>query len=195
MDQDSVKLGLLVAAAQTHQKLAEAAIEKLNEHTQGLQTVASDQIQRALVEGLKSLHAEMIGAVEALQRVKGAANVRAVFWTLGVTAIALGVALFVAWWVLPTPAETAASRTERNALASNIAVLNQRGARADLRRCGLGRLCVRVDLKARRYGESSDYLVIRDIEVRRVRRAYEGFLLATTIRFLRCVRGLLSVRF
>jgi len=52
-------------------------------------------------------------------------------------------------------------RTERDELASNIAVLNQRGARADLRRCGAGHLCVRVDLSAPRYGESSDYLVIK----------------------------------
>jgi hypothetical protein len=161
MDQDIVKLGLLVEAAQTHQKLAEAAIEKLNEYTQGLETVARDQFQHALADGLKSVHAETKGAVEALQRVKRAANARTVFWTLGVTAIALGVALFVAWWVLPTPAEIAALRTERDALVSNIAVFNQRGARADLRRCGTGHLCVRVDMNAPRYGQSSDYLVIR----------------------------------
>ena len=162
MDQDSVKLGLLVEAAQTHQKLAEGAIEKLSRHTQGLETVVRDQIQRALVDGLKSVHAETQGAVEALQRVKRAANVRTVFWTLGVTAIALGVALFVAWWVLPTPAEIAALRTERDALASKIAALNQRGARADVRTCGEGHLCVRVDLKAPRYGDHSDYLVMRE---------------------------------
>jgi hypothetical protein len=161
MDQDIVKLGALVDAAQTHQKLAEAAIEKLNEHTRGLRAIARDQIQRALADGLNSVHAETQGAVEALQRVRRAANARTVFWTLGVTAIAIGVALFVAWWVLPTPAEIAALRTERDALASNIAVLNQRGAQAELRRCGTGHLCIRVDLKAPRYGESSDYLIIR----------------------------------
>lgn len=161
MDQDSVKLGLLVEAAQTHQRLAEAAIEKLNKHTQGLETVARDQIQRALADGLKTLHAETKGAVEALHKVKRAANARTAFWTLGVTTIAAAIALFVAWWVLPTPAEIAALRAERDALASNIAVLNQRGARADLRRCGARHLCVRVDLKGPRYGESSDYLVIK----------------------------------
>ena len=36
MDQDSVKLGLLMETAQTHQKLAETAIEKLSQHTQSL---------------------------------------------------------------------------------------------------------------------------------------------------------------
>ena len=161
MDQDSVKLGLLMEAAQTHQKLAEAAIEKLNGHTQCLEAVVRDQIQRALADGLKSVHAETKGAVEALQRVKRAANARTALWTVAVTAIAASVALFVAWWILPTQAEIAALRAKRDELATNITVLNQRGAGVDLRRCGTGRLCVRVDLKAPRYGEGSDYLVVK----------------------------------
>lgn len=161
MDQDSVKLGLLIEAAQTHQKLVEAAIEKLNKQTQGLETVMRDQIQRALADGLSGVHTETQGAVEALQRVKRAANARVTLWSLGQTAIAGAIALFVAVWVLPTSAEISALRTERDELASNIVVLNQRGARADLRRCGTGHLCVRVDLKAPRFGDSSDYLVIK----------------------------------
>ena len=161
MDQDRVKLGLLVEAAQAHQKLAEAAVEKLNERAKGLEAVVKDQVRRALADGLVGLHAETKAAVEALQAVKRAANVRVALWTLGVTAAAAGIALIVAWWVLPTPAEIIALRTERDELASNIASLNQRGARADVRRCGTGQLCVRVDLKAPRYGDSSDYLVIK----------------------------------
>ena len=161
MDQDSVKLGLLMETAQTHQKLAEAAIEKLSEHTQSLEAVARDQIQRAVVDALKTAHSEAQRVVEALQKMKRAANARVALWTLCLTATSVAIALFVAWWVLPTPAEIARLRAERDELASNIAVLNQRGARADLRRCGSGRVCVRVDLSAPRYGESSDYLVIK----------------------------------
>jgi hypothetical protein len=161
MDQDSVKLGLLMETAQTHQKLAEAAIGKLNEQTQVLQAVVRDQIRHAVVEEMKIVQAETQSAVEALQSVKRAANARVTLWTLGVTTISACVALFVAWWVLPTPAEIARLRTERDELASNVAVLNQHGARADLRRCGTAHLCVRVDLKAPRYGESSDYLIIK----------------------------------
>lgn len=161
MDQDSVKLGLLMETAQTHQRLAEAAIEKLSQHTQVLEAVVRDQIQHALVDALKTVDGQAQSAVEALQKIKRAASARMTLWTLGLTATSAGIALFVAWWVLPTPAEIAGLRTERNELASNIAVLNQRGARADLRRCGTGHLCVRVDLSAPRYGESSDYMVIR----------------------------------
>jgi len=160
MDQDSVKLGLLIEAAQTHQKLAEAAIEKLSQQTQGLEAVVKEQIRCALADGLKSLQVETERVVEALQRAKQAVNARTAFWVLGVTAAAAAIALFVAWRVLPTPSEIALLRSERDELATNIAVLSRRGARADVRRCGRERLCVRVDLKAPRYGESSDYLVI-----------------------------------
>jgi hypothetical protein len=161
MDDETVKLGLLMETAQSHQKTVEMLFEKLKQHTQGLDAVVKDQVRHALVEELKNIRAETGAAVTALQALKRAANARVTLWTLGVTAIALGVALVVAWWVLPTPGEIAGLRAERDALASNIAVLNQRGARADLRRCGTEHLCVRVDLKAPRYGESSDYLVIR----------------------------------
>jgi hypothetical protein len=161
MDRDSVKLGLLMETAERHQKLAEAAIGKLNEQAQGLESVVRDQIRRAVADELKIVQAETQRAVEALQRVKRAANARVTLWTIGLTAISAAIALFIAWRVLPTRAEIAALRTERDELASNVAVLNQRGARADLRLCGTRRLCVRVDLKAPRYGDSSDYLVIR----------------------------------
>jgi hypothetical protein len=161
MDQDSVKLGLLMETAQTHQRLAETAIEKLSQHTQSMEGAVRDQIQRALVDALKTVHTEAQRAVEALQKISRAANARVMLWTLGLTATSAAIALFVAWWVLPTPAEIGRLRTERDELASNIAVLNQRGARADLRRCGAGRVCVRVDLSAPRYGQSSDYMVTK----------------------------------
>ena len=161
MDQDSVKLGLLMETAQTHQKLAEEAIGKLNEQTQGLQAVVRDQIRRAVVEEIKIVQAETQSAVAALRRVRRAANARVTLWTVGPTAISAGIALFIAWWVLPTTAEIARLRTERDELSSNLVVLNQRGARADSRRCGAGHVCVRVDLSAPRYGESSDYMVIK----------------------------------
>jgi len=124
MDQDSVKLGLLMETAQTHQKLAEAAIEKLSEHTQTLEAVARDQIQRALVDALKTVHTEAQGAAEALRSMKREANARVTLWTLGLTVTSAAIALFIAWWVLPTPREIARLRIERDGLVSNIAVLN-----------------------------------------------------------------------
>jgi len=161
MDQGSVKLGLLMETAQSHQRIAERAIEKLSEHTEALQAVVRDQIRLVLREEFKALQGEIDSAAQALRALKRAANARTTFWTFGVTAIAAAIAILIAWLVLPKPAEISGLRIERDELVSNIGVLNQRGARADLRRCGAGRLCVRVDLKAPRYGEHSDYMVIR----------------------------------
>jgi hypothetical protein len=161
MDQDSVKLGLLMEAAERQQKLADAAIGRLNEQVQGLEAVVRDQIRCGVSQEMKFVQVESQRAVEALQRVKRAANARVTLWTIGHAAISAGVALLAVWWVLPTRAEIAALRAERDELASNVAALDQRGARADLRRCGTAHLCVRVDLKAPRYGESSDYLIIK----------------------------------
>jgi hypothetical protein len=161
MDQDIVKLGLLMETAERQQKLAEAAIGKLNEQVQGLVALARDQIHRAVIEEMAVVREESHGAVEALRRVKRAANARVVLWTIGLTAISASTALFVAWRILPTTDEVAALRAERDALASNVANLNRRGARADLRSCGGGHLCVRVDMNARRYGDQRDYFVIR----------------------------------
>jgi hypothetical protein len=161
MDQDSVKLGLLMETAERHQKLADAAIGQLNEQARGLVAAVRDQFHRAVIEEMKIVQAETQGAVEALHRVKRAANARVTLWTLGLTAISTSVALLVAWWVLPTPTEIARLRTERDELTSNLTVLNQRGARADLRRCGTGHLCIRVDVSAPRYGDQRDYFVIR----------------------------------
>jgi hypothetical protein len=156
-----MKLGLLMETAQSHQKLAEAAIGKLNEHTRALEAVVRDEVRQVLVEELTTVRAETHGAIRSLQALRRAANARTTLWALGIGAIAATNALLVAWWFLPKPAEIAALRAERDELASNIALLDRYGARADLRRCGAGRLCVRVDLKAPRYGDHSDYLVMR----------------------------------
>ena len=156
-----MKLGLLVEAAERHQKLAEAAIAKLDKQTQGLRSAVADEVRQAVGEQMKFVQADAQRAVEALQKVKRGVNARVALSTLGATAISAGITLIVAWWVLPTRGEITALRAERDELASNVAVLNQRGARADLRRCGTGHLCVRVDLKAPRYGEASDYLIVK----------------------------------
>ncbi|MGH8218509.1 MAG: hypothetical protein ACREUT_08090 [Steroidobacteraceae bacterium] len=156
-----MKLGLLMETAQSHQKLAEAAIGRLNEYTQELEAVARDQIRQALAKELTAVRAEIQGAIRSLEALKRAANARTTLWTIGCGAIAVTIALLVAWWFLPKPAEIGALRAEREELASNIAMLDRYGARADLRRCGAGRVCVRVDLKAPRYGDHADYLVIR----------------------------------
>ncbi|MGH8327807.1 MAG: hypothetical protein ACRET2_13715, partial [Steroidobacteraceae bacterium] len=66
------------------------------------------------------------------------------------------------WWMLPSRSEVAALRARRDALAANIARLQQRGGSVDLRRCGArARLCVRVDRDAPAYGADADYLIVK----------------------------------
>jgi hypothetical protein len=161
MDQDNVKLGLLMETAQAHQKLAEAALAKLNSQVSGFAVLATDQVRRALSEAFEPVHEQTQSVVETLQRAKRAANLWTAFWTLGITASTSGIAVFVAWYVLPTPADIAALRAERDELAGSIAALDQRGGRADIRQCGTGHVCVRVDVKAPRFGQNSDYLIIK----------------------------------
>src|SRR5580765_7160861 len=91
MDNESVKLGLLMETAQSHQRTVEALLEKLKAHTQGLDAVVRDQIRHVVVEELETVRAENEGAVSALQALKRAAHARMTFWSLGVAAIALGV--------------------------------------------------------------------------------------------------------
>jgi hypothetical protein len=91
-----------------------------------------------------------------------AANLRVLLWTVAIAAICSGVAMGEAWWLLPSQRELAALRARRDALAANIARLDQRGGSIDLRRCGTrGRLCVRVDRSAPAYGPGADYLIVK----------------------------------
>ena len=160
-----MQIGLLMETAQTHQALASALIEKLQAHTQGLDAVVRDQIRGTLLEQLQGLHTESERTVTALrterQQIKTRTIVRTVAM-MGLSAlVTLAIALGVAWYVLPSRSEIAALRAERDQLADNAALLEQHGARADLRRCGQQHLCVRVDLAAPRFGEQRDYFVIR----------------------------------
>jgi len=63
-----MRIGLLMETAQSHQKLAEAAIGKLNEQTQGLEAAVRDQLRQMLVEELTAVRAEIQGAIRSLQR-------------------------------------------------------------------------------------------------------------------------------
>ena len=64
----------------------------------------------------------MIGRDRVRSFKKRAANARVTLWTLGLTTTSAVDALFVAWKVLPTPAEIARLRTERDELAGHLGI-------------------------------------------------------------------------
>jgi hypothetical protein len=162
MDDTTMKLGLLMEAAQAHQKAAESSLRKLKTTTSELAAIVREEVHRAALEELHSLEIDSKRAREALHAVRRTANVRTLLWSLGTTLLCSAIPLGLACWLIPSHSEIAALRAKHDELAMKIAGLEQRGGRIDLRRCGDGgRLCVRVDRKAPTYGEQSDYLVVR----------------------------------
>lgn len=162
MEDETIKLGLLMEAAHAQRALAETALEKLNAHVRELDTVVRDEIRHTLVEELQIVVNETRRSAEALRRLRRSANLRIGLWSLGLTLVCSAIPLSLAWWFLPSSSEVSALSAKRDELASAVARLEQRGARVDLRRCGeANRLCVRVDRKAPAYGEAGDYLVVK----------------------------------
>ena len=161
MDEEAIQLGLLMETAQTHQKLAEAALEKLQAHTAGLDSVVREQIRRTLIEELHGMHHESQRAVEALRRIQRTANVRVALWSMGITVMSAVIALAAVYWSVSSSAGIAGLGPQRDRPVTGIQLLKQDGRRVDLRPCGDHHLCARVDLKAPRYGAHADYLILK----------------------------------
>lgn len=162
MSDEAMKLGLLMEAAQAQQRLGQESLERLAAHTHDLDVIVRDEIRRTLAEALGTLASESRRATESLQRMRRAVNVRTLLWTASIAMVCSGVAMAEAWWMLPSRSEIAALRARRDALADNIAHLEQRGGALDIRTCGArARLCVRIDRDAPAYGPGADYLVVK----------------------------------
>lgn len=162
MDDVTMKIGLLMEAAQANQRAADSSLKKLKAATNEIATSVKEDVHRALTEELRLVSAETRRALESLQQVRRAAALRILVWSVGITALCSAIPLGLACWMIPSQAEIASLRGRHDRLALQIANLEERGARIDLRRCGEhGRLCVRVDRKAPQYGDQSDYLIVR----------------------------------
>jgi hypothetical protein len=123
--------------------------------------VVRDEIRRTLVDELQMLTVETARAIGALHRIKRGVTVRNTIASVGVAMACALAPIIVAKLALPSPAEVSALTLRRDQMAQNIARLQQNGGGVDLRRCGAAlRLCVRVDLKAPKYGDKADYYVI-----------------------------------
>jgi hypothetical protein len=159
---EAMRLGLLMEAAQAQQRLGQESLERLAAHTRDLDVIVRDEIRRTVAEALGDVVSASRRAAESLQRVRRAANVRTLSWTVSMAVICSGIAMGEAWWLLPSRSEIAALRAERDALAANISRLRQRGGMLDIKTCGArARLCVRVDRNAPAYGPRADYLVVK----------------------------------
>jgi hypothetical protein len=165
MNEEAMKCGLLMEAAQRHQSLVEAALEAMKTHTAGLDAIVREEIRRTFVDELCMLAAEIQTAIRSLHALRRSANMRLAVWSVTITAtccaMMIAVILSAARWLLPSQAEIAALRSQHEGLASAIARLQEHGGRIDLRRCGdTGRFCVRVDRHAPAFGQGADYFVV-----------------------------------
>ncbi|HYM29357.1 MAG TPA: hypothetical protein VET66_14500 [Steroidobacteraceae bacterium] len=161
MEDLTMKLGLVMEAAPAQQGMAANVLERLREHTAGLDSVVREEIRTTLIEELQALEDESRRTAAALQALQRTVGRRALLG--GVAALLLGaLPLGGAWWLLPSRGELEVLRATRAELAANIAQLSERGGRVQLRRCGAQqRLCVRIDRAAPRFGQAADYLVVQ----------------------------------
>jgi hypothetical protein len=162
VEDDTMKLGLLMEAAQAQQSLTTEALGRLREHVAGLDGVIRDEIRNTLVEEMHALGRDSDRASEALRRLQHTASLRLITCTVVVLTSASLIPLGVAWCVLPTRLEIDALRARRNELTSNIDRLTHQGGKVDLRHCGQEqRLCVRVDRSAPAYGDRGEFVVVK----------------------------------
>jgi hypothetical protein len=161
-DDHTVKLGLLMEAAHSHQELVDGSLRQLQAHTRGLDEVVRDEIRRVMSAELAELMDEAANAAEVLRALGRAARLRAAIWSAFAALLPGILVALILWWWLPSPAQIAALRSQRAELATTVSRLSGDGGRIDLRRCGdRSRLCVRIDRHAPAYGEQADYLVVQ----------------------------------
>lgn len=162
LSEEAMRLGLLVEAAQAQQRLGEESLQRLAAHMRDLDAIVRDEVQRTVAESIGNVAGESRRAAESLQRLRRAANLRTLLWTVSIAMICSGIAMGEAWWLLPSRREIAALRARRDVLAADISRLKQRGGLMDVRTCGAqARLCVRVDRTAPAYGAGADYLIVK----------------------------------
>src|ERR1700683_272175 len=161
-DDHTVKLGLLMEAAHSHQEVVDGSLRQLQAHTRGLDEGGRDEIRRVMSAELAELMDEAARAAEVLRALGRGVRLRAAVWS-ALAALVPGIMVaLILWWWLPSPAQIAVLRSQHAQLAAAVARLSGDGGRIDLRRCGdAARLCVRIDRHAPAYGEQSDYLVVQ----------------------------------
>jgi hypothetical protein len=161
MDQETMKMGLLMEAAQTQQRLADSSLRKLKVQASELTVAVADEVRRALAGELQTLTSDTRAASDALRGLRRGVGLRLGLLSLALSALCTALALAVASWVLPSRSELAVLRARHDEYAAAIAALERAGGRVDLRRCGdQQRLCVRIDRRAPAYGASGEFLIV-----------------------------------
>jgi len=162
VEDETLKVGLLMEAAQAQQALATTTLDRLREHTAGLDAIVREEIRVTLIEELRALGEDSHHAAAALRRLQSSANLRLLAWGAVILSAAATLPCALAWWLLPTRAEIEALAARRDELSANIARLARQGGNVEFRHCGTEqRLCVRIERGAPAYGATGDFLVVK----------------------------------
>ena len=162
MNDETMKLGLLMESVQVQQKLVEESLASLKAHARDLDGIVRDEIRRTLVEEFESITRESRRAASALQSMGRAVSLRAAVWSLALSALSAVIPGALLWWNLPSQAQMSALRMQRDELTAGIAGLQAAGGGVAWRRCGAAqRLCVRVDRTAPAFGDQADFLIVK----------------------------------
>ena len=162
MDDATTKLGLLMESVHSQQQLARDSIEALYAQTRDLGAVVRSEIRDSMTEELSEMRLEVARSIQMLRGLR-----RSIVFRFGVagglllalTGVIVGA---LVWYFLPTEAQISALTVRRDALAANIARLEQGGGRLQWRVCGdQSRLCVQIDAAAPPFGAQADYRVIK----------------------------------
>src|ERR1700754_3049302 len=112
MDDITMKLGLLMEAAQTHQRSAELALKKLKATANDLADTVREEFRHFVVLEFQSLATDSNRAADAFRNVQRAANVRALAWSIGITTLCSAIPLLLTCWLLPSRSEISALRAK-----------------------------------------------------------------------------------
>jgi hypothetical protein len=161
LEDETLKLGLLMEAAQAQQTLATAALERLREHTAGLDAIVREEIRATIIEEMQALAEDSVRTSEALRRLGRAASWRFAAWSAAIVGFSTLIPFGIAQWWLPSHAEVAALVARRDQLTANLRQLAGQGGQIEIRHCGRAqRLCVRIDRSAPPYGEAADFRIL-----------------------------------
>ena len=158
---ETLKVGLLMEAAQAQQRLGEEALARLSEQVRGLDVLVREEVARAVIDSMDALRAETEQAASALRRLRRAADLRLTLWSIAVTGLSAALALAAVRVFVPSRQQIEALRARRAAYQADIRRLREFGGAVDLKRCGKqARLCVRVERDGPAYGPGGRFLPV-----------------------------------
>jgi len=173
MDAGTVAAAALLEAAQNNQKIIEASTQKLEALIKLLQELPRD-ITPELKAAIEKAHREEVAATRhefqvITKNLQHARRHMARTWLLVGGAVVFAAVLAVAavlLFMLPSPKEIQALRTEKEQLEATVGNLEARGGRAHVRNCAnpgeKARLCVQVDPAAGTFGTNAErYMVLK----------------------------------